>query len=180
MPGNDDEWDIDDVLENAPDPIETCEGEIVSFDGVQMLSSAWTNPTPWDSPRELPEDELYDRLARLSAQLDADTPVVFNLHCPPHDSGIDQAPQLTEDLRVVAEGGEPKLVPVGSHAVRRLIEEVQPLVALHGHIHEARGAVKIGKTLCINPGSVYGEGVLDGAIVDIRDGQAMAHQLVSG
>jgi len=180
MPGNDDEWDIDDVLENAPDPIETCEGEIVSFDGLQMLSSAWTNPTPWDSPRELPEDELYDRFAKLTARLDADAPVVFNLHCPPHDSGIDQAPQLTEGLRVVTEGGEPKLVPVGSHAVRRLIEEVQPLVALHGHIHEARGAGKIGKTLCINPGSVYGEGVLDGAIVDIRDGQAMAHQLVSG
>ncbi|MGH2750477.1 MAG: metallophosphoesterase family protein [Actinomycetota bacterium] len=180
MPGNDDEWDIDAVLDAAPAPIENCEGKLVEIDRVQMISSAWTNPTPWDSPRELPEDELYDRLAKLVAEVDPDAPAIFNLHCPPHDSGIDRAPELTGDLRVVTEGGDPKMIPVGSRAVRRLIEEHQPLIALHGHIHEARGIAHIGRTLCINPGSMYGEGVLDGALIDIREGEVAAHQLVSG
>lgn len=184
MPGNDDEWDIDAVLESAPVPIVSCEGRVVEIDGmadgVQMLSSAWTNPTPWDSPRELPEDELAERLEKLAAELTSDRPAIFNLHCPPYDSGLDRAPQLTDDLRVVTEGGEPKMVPVGSTAVRELIERHQPLLALHGHIHESRAAVEIGRTLCVNPGSAYAEGVLDGVVVELdRDGIS-SYQLVSG
>jgi Icc-related predicted phosphoesterase len=180
MPGNDDEWDIDDVLEGAPAPVESVEGRVVNFDGVDMLSSAWTNPTPWDSPRELPEDELLDLLEKLAAQLDGRAPAIFNLHCPPHDSGLDAAPELTDDLRVVTEGGEPKLIPVGSTAVRTLIERYEPVLALHGHIHESRAATHIGPTLCINPGSAYGEGVLDGVTVDIEAGRVSSYQLVSG
>jgi uncharacterized protein len=180
MPGNDDEWEIDDVLENAPAPVESVEGRVVSFDGVDMISSAWTNPTPWDSPREMPEGKLMEHLEKLAAELDGRAPAIFNLHCPPHDSGLDVAPELTVDLRVVTEGGEPKLIPVGSSAVRTLIERHKPALALHGHIHESRAATKIGPTLCINPGSAYGEGVLDGVIVDFDDGRVSSYQLVSG
>jgi Icc-related predicted phosphoesterase len=180
MPGNDDEWDIDEVLETAPAPVESVEGRIVSFDGIEMISSAWTNPTPWDSPRELPEDKLLERLEKLAAQLDGRAPAIFNLHCPPYDSGLDIAPELTPDLRVVTEGGEPKLIPVGSTAVRSLIEHHRPLLALHGHIHESRAAATIGSTLCINPGSAYGEGVLDGVTVDIDGRRVTSYQLVSG
>lgn len=180
MPGNDDEWDVDDVLKSAPPPVENVEGRVVSIDGVEMISSAWTNPTPWDSPRELPEDKLLDHLESLVARLDGRAPAIFNLHCPPHDSGLDAAPELTEDLRVVTEGGEPKLLPVGSSAVRTLIERHEPVLALHGHIHEARAATRIGRTLCVNPGSAYGEGVLDGVTVDLDGGEVSSYQLVSG
>lgn len=180
MPGNDDEWDIDSVLESAPAPVVSCEGRIVEANGVQMLSSAWTNPTPWASPRELPEAELAERLEKLVAEVTSDRPTIFNLHCPPYDSGLDRAPELTHDLRVVTEGGEAKMIPVGSTAVRELIERHQPLLALHGHIHESRGAVEIGRTLCVNPGSAYGEGVLDGVVVEFDGNEISSYQLVSG
>jgi Icc-related predicted phosphoesterase len=180
MAGNDDEWDIDPVLDASPAPVENVGERVLRFDGVQMLSSAFANPTPWDSPRELPEDELLAKLEGLAAELEPGVPTIFNLHVPPHDSGLDLAPALTADLRVVTEGGEAKMVAVGSRAVRSLIERHRPLLALHGHVHESRAVAELGPTLCINPGSAYGEGVIDGAIVEIADGRVLSHQLVTG
>jgi Icc-related predicted phosphoesterase len=180
MPGNDDEWDIDSVLDDAPSPVLNVAERVVRFDGVQMLSSAFANPTPWDSPREEPEVRLLERFEQLAAQLQSGVPAIFNLHCPPHDSGLDLAPELTSDLRIVTEGGQPKAIPVGSTAVRQIIESRRPLLGLHGHIHECRGVAQLGPTLCINPGSAYGEGVIDGAVVEIIDGEVVSHQLVSG
>ncbi|MBD0290750.1 MAG: metallophosphoesterase, partial [Thermoleophilia bacterium] len=179
MPGNDDEFEIDDVLARS-ETVVNPDGRVVRFDGYQMLSSAWANPTPWDSPRELPEDELERKLEEIAGGLEPGVPAIFNLHCPPFRSTLDQAPELTKDLRVVTTGGEPRLVPVGSTAVRAFIERHQPLLGLHGHIHESRGATMIGRTLCLNPGSVYGEGVLDGALVDVEGDRVVRHQLVSG
>ncbi|MGH2703211.1 MAG: metallophosphoesterase family protein [Actinomycetota bacterium] len=180
MPGNDDEWEIDKILEGAADPIVSCEGRIVEVDGLRMLSSAWTNPTPWDSPRELSEGDLLERLEKLAAELDEHREAIFNLHAPPFDTGLDLAPELRNDLRVVTEGGEPKMRAVGSKAVRELIERHQPLLALHGHIHESRAAKEIGRTLSINPGSAYSEGVLDGVLVDMGRARINSYQLVSG
>jgi Icc-related predicted phosphoesterase len=180
MPGNDDEWDIDDVLEQASDPVLSCGERVVRLDGYQMLSSAWANPTPWDSPREAPEEELAEKLEKLAAHLEPDVPAIFNLHCPPYDSGLDLALELTDDLHVVRYGGEPRMVPVGSVAVREFIERHRPVLGLHGHIHESRGAAEIAGTLCINPGSAYAEGVLDGAVVDLEGDRVVSHQLVSG
>ena len=180
MPGNDDEWDIDDVLEHASEPIVSCGDRVVRLDGYQMLSCAWANPTPWDSPRELPEEELVEKLEKLAAELEPGVPAIFNLHCPPYDSGLDLAPELTQDLRVVREGGEPKMVPVGSVAVREFIGRHRPLLGLHGHIHESRATIEIGGTLCINPGSAYAEGVLDGVVVELERDRVVSHQLVSG
>jgi Icc-related predicted phosphoesterase len=179
MPGNDDEFDIDEVLAGS-DVVVNPDGRIVEIDGYQLLSLAWANPTPWNSPRELPEEELAARIERLAAELDPSSPAIFNLHCPPYDSTLDSAPQLREDLSVVMVGGQPNLVPVGSRAVRQAIERYQPVLSLHGHIHESRGAVRIGRTLCINPGSAYGEGVLHGAVVRLEDDRVVSYQLVSG
>lgn len=179
MPGNDDEFDIDEVLAGS-DVVVNPDGRIVEIDGYQLLSLAWANPTPWNSPRELPEEELAARIERLAAELDPSLPAIFNLHCPPYDSTLDSAPQLREDLSVVMVGGQPNLVPVGSRAVRQAIERYQPVLSLHGHIHESRGAVRIGRTLCINPGSAYGEGVLHGAVVRLEDDRVVSYQLVSG
>ena len=181
MAGNDDEWDIDPVLDAGPAPVEHVSERVVRFDGVQLLSSAYANPTPWDSPRELPEPELLERLETLAGSLDPGLPAIFNLHVPPYDSGLDLAPELTDDLRVVTEGGEARLAPVGSRAVRTLIEHHRPVLGLHGHVHESRAVAEIGPTLCINPGSAYGEGVIDGAIVELDgDGRVTSHQLVTG
>ena len=180
MPGNDDPWEFDEVFENAPHPVENVEGRVVRLDGLQMLSSGWANPTPWDSPREKPEDELLQTFEKLGQDLEESVPAIFNLHIPPYDSTLDMAPELTDDLRVVSKGGEVSMMPVGSRAVRDFIERHRPILSLHGHIHESRGAVKIGETVAINPGRTYGEGVLDGAIVDIDDGRETSYQLVSG
>jgi Icc-related predicted phosphoesterase len=178
MPGNDDEFAVDEALESSY--VVNPDGKVLELDDIQILSSCWTNPTPWNSPREEPEDQLRARLDGLAAQLDAGTPAIFNLHCPPVNTQLDRAPQLTADLKVVLDGGEPRIVSVGSHAVRELIERHQPLLSLHGHIHESRAIGKIGKTTCVNPGSAYSEGVIDGAVVDIRKGKVKACQLVSG
>jgi Icc-related predicted phosphoesterase len=179
MPGNDDDFEIDEVLEDS-ETIVNPDGRIVRVDGYQMLSSAWANRTPWSSPRELPEEELERKLEEIAAELEPGVPTIFNLHCPPFRSTLDQAPELTEDLTVMSAGGEPRLVPVGSTAVRALIERHQPLLGLHGHIHESRGVTTIGRTLCLNPGSLYGEGVLDGALVDVEGDRVVRHHLVSG
>lgn len=180
MAGNDDDWDVEPVLDASPAPVENVGERVVRFDGVQLLSSAFANPTPWASPRELPEDRLLAKLEGLAAELEPGMPAIFNLHVPPHDSGLDLAPELTDDLRVITQGGQAKMAPVGSRAVRTLIERHRPLLALHGHVHESRAVAELGPTLCINPGSAYGEGVIDGAIVEIEDGRVVSHQLVTG
>ena len=178
MPGNDDEWAIDEAL--ASDRVVNPDGRLVDLDGWQMISSAWTNRTPWASPREADEEDLYAKLSSLAERLDPARPAIFNLHCPPHNTPLDRAPALTADLRVVSSGGEPRLASVGSTAVRRLIEERQPALSLHGHVHESRAVARIGRTLCVNPGSAYSEGVIDGAVVELRHDRVKSCQLVSG
>ena len=105
---------------------------------------------------------------------------IFNLHCPPFDTGIDQAPLLDEELRprIGIQGVE--MAPVGCQAVRQAIEHYQPLLGLHGHIHESKGVASLGRTLCINPGSEYSEGVLRGALVTIKKGKVVSHMFTSG
>jgi uncharacterized protein len=179
MPGNDDEFAIDRALESTT--ILNPDNRVMRVDDTtQMLSCSWTNPTPWDSPREEAEEDLLARLRGLAEHLEPGLDTVFNLHCPPHGTSLDRAPQLTADLKVVLDGGEPRIVPVGSTAVRTLIEEVQPVLSLHGHIHESKAVAKIGKTTCVNPGSAYSEGVIDGAVVEVRGHKIRSCQLVTG
>ena len=51
---------------------------------------------------------------------------------------------------------------------------------IHGHIHESRGTFKLGKTLCINPGSEYTEGILRGSLIELRGGKVRSQQLTAG
>jgi Icc-related predicted phosphoesterase len=146
-----------------------------------MLSCGHANTTPWDSPREMPEEQLAEHLEQLVGGLEDPSRAVFNLHVPPKGTAIDQAPKLDENLKPVVQGGGVVMTAAGSGAVRELIERHQPPLALHGHIHESRGTVKIGRTVCINPGSEYGEGVLHGALVVLDRKKGLRnHQLVSG
>lgn len=178
MPGNDDPPGVDDAIENAS-RVEACDERIVEFAGYSMVSFGYSNITPFDSPRELGEDELYRRVESLALQIDDFGRCVFNLHVPPYGSQLDTAPQLDENLRVVATAGQPVMIPVGSTAVRELIERFQPMLALHGHVHESRGATRIGRTLCINPGSDYHTGRISGALLYLREDRA-DYQFVTG
>jgi Icc-related predicted phosphoesterase len=179
MPGNDDPWFIDEELRQSRS-LRMCDGTVVTADGHELLSLSYSNPTPWNSPRELPEDSLYSKIEALASQLQGPATAIFNLHVPPYASGLDNAPRLDETLRPVMRAGQVEIVPVGSHAVRRAIEAVQPLVSLHGHIHESRGIQRIGRTLVINPGSEYTSGCIHGALIELRRDKVRGHQLVVG
>ena len=179
MAGNDDPWYVDEIL-RASNGIVFCDDRIVRVGLHEMLSSSYANPTPWDSPRELDEDALYERLKKLADQLEVPQRAIFNLHVPPYDSRLDQAPELKPDLTPRYSGGQPVMKPVGSHAVRRLIEEVQPLLALHGHIHESKGETHIGRTLALNSGSEYNTGRLHGVVVTLAEEDVIGHQFVVG
>jgi Icc-related predicted phosphoesterase len=178
MPGNDDPTSLEEQL-SASQHVEACDERIVSFEGYTMLSLGYSNRTPWDSPRELDEDELYRRITGLAEQVEDVSRCIFNLHVPPYASGLDTAAELDDDFNMVLVGKEPHMIPVGSTAVREAIEKFQPIAALHGHIHESAGATRIGRTLCVNPGSDYHTGRIAGCLVNL-DGEKARHQFVTG
>jgi Icc-related predicted phosphoesterase len=178
MPGNDDPPGVDLAIERAA-RIEACDDRVVEFDDYSMISLGYSNRTPFDSPRELDEAELGKRIEALASQVDEMGRCVFNLHVPPFDSGLDTAPELDEDLTVVTVAGQPSMAPCGSTAVREAIERHQPLLSLHGHVHESRAANQIGRTLCINPGSDYHTGRISGCLVHLS-GEKANYQFVVG
>jgi Icc-related predicted phosphoesterase len=177
-PGNDDEMEVDEVIRRS-DIVELGEGKIVEIGDFTMISTGWSNHTPWNTHREETEEKLAERIEAMARQVPDQSKAIFNLHCPPYKSGLDEAPAIDADLKLL-HGGR-ALRPVGSTAVREAIERHQPLISLHGHIHESKGAVKIGKTLSINPGSSYEEGMLMGAIVQLDAKKGIkSYQLVNG
>jgi Icc-related predicted phosphoesterase len=179
IPGNDDEFVIDEILNQPGHAPVNADGKVLDIPGdLQLLASGWSNHTPWQTPREDSEDELYERLDALAQQVRDPRRAVFMIHVPPHDSGLDTAPLLDENLRPTVSAGDVLRGPVGSTAVRQVIEQYQPLVAIHGHIHESGGERRIGKTLCINPGSEANSGILRGYLVDIgRKGVELAQRV---
>ena len=179
-PGNDDPKAIDPVLKSAP-RIESPEAELVELGPVLMASCGDVTPTPWNTEREYPEEELGRRLEAILDPAPAGTRVVVNFHCPPYGTGLDFAAELDSELRPVIRGGRPSIIPVGSKAVRDVIKKYQPVVGLHGHIHESRAAQKVGSTMCLNPGSDYSADVLRGAIVDFaQDGSYIDFLFTTG
>jgi Icc-related predicted phosphoesterase len=178
-PANDDMFEIDPIIAAAK-LVELGEANTIALDGISLVSTGWANPTPWKTFRELPEDELRARIDGLVAEVADPKRSIFNFHAPPYGSNLDSAPKLDADLKYVA-GGQ-ALVPVGSRAVRDAISEYGPMLSLHGHIHEGRGAVKIGRTLAVNPGSTYEDGVLQAAIVDldVKKGEVKRYLLING
>jgi Icc-related predicted phosphoesterase len=181
IPGNDDDFAIDPILDSDEFRPVNADGKVIDIPGgLQLLSYGWSNLTPWKTPREVPEEELYRRLDELAEQVDDPRRAVFMIHVPPHDSGLDTAPILDENLRPTVSAGDVLRGPVGSTAVRRLIEERQPLLSIHGHIHESGGERKIGATVCVNPGSEANHGILRGYLVDIGDTGIELVQRVEG
>ena len=177
-PGNDDMDEVDAIL-RASRCVVHAEGLVTPLDDShEMIASGWSNRTPWDTHREEDEDQLKVRYDAMISKLKDPRNAVFNVHVPPYRSGLDDAAELDKDLRPVLAGQS--LQPVGSTALREAIQKYQPLLGLHGHIHEGRGATHIGKTLCINPGSMYEQGTLLGAIVKLGRDKIENYVLTSG
>jgi uncharacterized protein len=179
IPGNDDPWSIDEVLASGTS-VDACDEAVRQVGPHEMISFGYSNRTPWKTPRELDEEEIYARLKRLCDQLETPRRAIFNIHVPPYESSLDTAYEVDEELRYVTRGGRPHEVPTGSLAVRQVIEETQPLLSLHGHIHESKGVTRIGRTVAINPGSDYGSGHLDGCLVHLAPDRVVNQYLVSG
>jgi Icc-related predicted phosphoesterase len=164
--GNDDPPEIDEIL-RASSYVEVPDWDVVDLNGFPLLTVCESNPTPWNSPRELTEDEYRARFAPYASQVADCERAIFNLHVPPYGSGLDNAPEIDADFQVQYAGAEMKVRPVGSTAVRSAIETFQPLLGLHGHVHESPGQARIGRTTCLNPGSDYIQRFLRGVLVSL-------------
>lgn len=168
MPGNDDEFGIDPVLNRSGWRTVNADERVLDLPGgLRLASLGWSSPTPWHTPREMGEEEFLDRISDL---LDGEDPArtVLMTHVPPYRSGLDTAPLLDPSLRPTVSAGDVLRGPVGSHGVRAAIERFRPLLGVHGHIHESGGEARVGGTLCLNAGSEANHGVLRGYIVDIE------------
>jgi uncharacterized protein len=181
MLGNDDFDELADALRGSEIVTYAEDGVHELPGGFELASIGYSTPTPWHTPRELTEEQLGDRIDTLLAQVREPERAVFNFHCPPRDTHLDQAPMLDRDLRPVVDASGVRMHSVGSSAVRRAVEDSRPLLGLHGHVHESPAGQRLGSAMCINPGSDYGDGVLRGAIVDLdRDKGVRRWQIVQG
>ena len=167
MLGNDDPPELAELLADSG-VISYCENELRELPGdVEMISCGFSTPTPWHTPRELSEEDLGARIEELAARVTRPERAIFNFHCPPRDTHLDQAPSLDDQLRPRVGAGGLVMESVGSSSVRELIERTEPLLGLHGHVHESTGVQRLGGTVCINPGSDYQDGVLRSVVVDV-------------
>ena len=177
-PGNDDMDEVDEIIRSSKS-VQLVEGQVTQLDAHhEMIASGWSNRTPWNTEREEDEPQLKARYEAMICQLKDPRNAIFDIHVPPYKSGLDDAPELDKDLRPVLAGQS--LQPVGSTALREVIQKYQPLLGLHGHIHEGRGATRVGKTLCINPGSMYEQGTLLGTIVKLGKNKIENYVLTTG
>jgi len=180
MPGNDDSYAIDEVIEASTFVINPDGRKVWIDDNHEMIGLSNANMTPWNCPRDISEEEMATKIEQLVRLLDNPENAIFLFHVPPYDSGIDVCPELDENLQIKYAGGQILMKPVGSTAVREAIERVQPLLGLHGHIHEAAGFRKIGRTLCVNAGSEYAEGILRAVIINLEKDRVKGYMPISG
>ncbi len=161
-----------------------CENVVVPVDEDHtMLSIGFSTPTPWKTPREITDEQLGEMIEQQVGQLTDASHTIFNFHDPPVDSTLDTCPMLDwskDPPEPIIQGGQTVMYGAGSKSVRKAIEKYQPMLGLHGHIHESQSVAKIGRTTCINPGSEYGEGILRGCIVTFQDGKVEGYQMTSG
>ena len=94
-PGNDDIFEVDDVIASSK-TVQHTEGKVIHLnDNHEMVSSGWSNPTPWDTHREEPDEALESRLEAVISQASNPSTAIFNFH--PHPYGA--RPVLTAHAR---------------------------------------------------------------------------------
>jgi Icc-related predicted phosphoesterase len=182
--GNDDYFDIDPILDSSR-VMTNHQQRVVEIDEDHVLAGlGYANETPWECPRDISEAELWAKIEELVAGLGGELAnAVFCFHVPPKDSQLDICPELDTSLdppQVEMTPSGPKMFGAGSQAVRDAIEKWQPVLGLHGHIHESRAVTEIGRTIALNPGSEYADGVLRGAIVNLGKDEVVSYQFTSG
>jgi Icc-related predicted phosphoesterase len=177
-PGNDDMFELDDLIRTSKH-VKLVEGQVTQLDDHhEMISSGWSNVTPWHTFREEEEPDLRKRYDAMLSGLKNAKQSIFNIHVPPYGSSLDEAPELSADMKPKDAGRS--LIPVGSRAVKEIIDQYQPLLGLFGHVHEGKGAVRQGRTLCINPGSMYEQGRLLGAVINLERDKIKNYILTTG
>ncbi len=178
--GNDDPFAVDDFMRShGTEHVQYCEGEVADVLGYEMAASGYSNMTPWNLTRDLSEEELEVALEKIVSKVADCKKAIFTIHVPPFDTGLDLAIWLNKDLKY-QHYGQPIEGPIGSHAVFNILEKYQPLLSLHGHVHESRCFYKLGRTMCFNPGSEYTEGTLRGVIINLKDDRMESYQFTSG
>lgn len=182
--GNDDEPEVLEALKEGGESLIACEEKVVQIDDNHTMASVgFSNPTPWKTPREITDEKLGEIIEAMCAQVQDFEHCIFNFHVPPLDSTLDSCPKLdwtTDPPTPIVSGGQIIFAGAGSQAVRKAIEAYQPMLSLHGHIHESQAVIRMGRTTCINPGSEYGEGILRGCLVTFADGKVEGFQMTSG
>jgi hypothetical protein len=124
-------------------------GKGIVIDGVGLFGCGGSSLTPFKTPSEFTEDEIYAALQKGYEAVHEVRPLVMVCHTPPFETKCD---------RIVSGKA------VGSTAARRFIEEHQPEVCISGHIHESAAVDAIGKTIVLNAGPFKGGGYI---VVDI-------------
>ena len=123
---------------------------------VCLVGLGGSNPTPFNTPCEFPEDELLSVGERALEEgrefiglaqplYHRAIPLIFVAHAPPFGTQVDK---LTNGRHV------------GSTAVRALITRFQPELCITGHIHESKGVDRLEQTLIYNPGMFHNGGYL--------------------
>jgi uncharacterized protein len=187
MAGNDDYPEVAEFIRTTPSDVVVPYDERVAElrDGYQIAGFGFSNPTPWFTPREIPEPKMLEGLRHLVQGADPRRTLLV-AHAPPHETLIDKAPQLTPDLRPVMKAGQLLMASVGSVAVRTVLEEFDPIAGLHGHIHESSGrdfvrASGSGHQIPVfNPGSEYNAGVLRGVLLTVDQGSVRDYVFTKG
>jgi Icc-related predicted phosphoesterase len=182
--GNDDSVEmLEPLVKSGSERVIASEDLVADVCGYPMVSLGWSNETPWKTPRETDEETLAKMLDSVVTRLSTYDRAIFNLHVPPKDSSLDTCAVLDTTKwppEPVFVGGEPQTFGAGSSAVDAIIRERQPLLGLHGHIHESAGVKKIGRTTCVNPGSDYTDGTLRGAVIALRGDSVKGVQRTTG
>jgi Icc-related predicted phosphoesterase len=179
MAGNDDLASIDDTVAEFKHIRNPDMKHFELEGGYEIVGNSNANMTPWACARDIEEDELGRKMDILAGLIQNPERTIAVLHVPPLGSGLDTCPDLDKNLKIITQGGQVVMKPAGSSAVKAFIEKVQPMLSLHGHIHESPGHVRNGRTLSINAGSEYAEGIMKAAIINLENGKVKGHLLIS-
>lgn len=149
IPGNCDPESIHCKIENSK--AINIHGRSLIINGIGICGFGGSNPTPFDTPLEFEEVQIYDEASKVIKGISNEKISLFITHAPPYGTKADKLPSG---------------VHAGSISIRKIIEEYQPTLNLCGHIHESRGVDQVGRTIVANPGE-FSQGY--GCLIHIDD-----------
>ena len=182
--GNDDFRENLDILENADKNkiLKSIHKKSIKLNkSFSIAGYSFVNPTPfrlkdWEkpdfegdgAPTQLFNEEIRS-IGKENGTIQEDLNQLKQLSNPKKTLYVIHAPPYNTKLDVISTGAH-----VGSRAIRNFMEKEQPLLSLHGHIHESQKMSgswkdKIGNTICINVGSSYPEDKLNCVVVDVEN-----------